>query len=202
VLRKPRRPRNDRRGHRARRPGRRSWSADIAAATTLRSPSRRDATPDAAPASRSAMVQPRRTKRPRALRRQKPQSSLVEGRNQIGARVRRRARAPIASSACLRDSVARTPRHESTSPIYSIPSACSWAFQSNRRSICGVSASTVSSNGWRPLAIAPMIRGARNHANLPSHVVSLALHPTVINQNQIPPILRARSSISSVMAKI
>jgi hypothetical protein len=38
----------------------------------------------------------RRTRRPRALTRRKPQNSLVEGRNRIGVWVRRGARAPIA----------------------------------------------------------------------------------------------------------
>jgi hypothetical protein len=84
-------PRRDRHGHRRRRPGGRRLSADIAAAMTSHLPSRRDATPDAAPASRNAMARPRRTKKPRALRRRKPQSSLVEGRNRIGARYRRKA---------------------------------------------------------------------------------------------------------------
>jgi hypothetical protein len=74
-------PRSSRAG-----PRRSNWSADIAAATTSRRPSRRDATPDAAPASRSAIARPRKTRRPRALGRRKPQSSLVEGRIQIGSR--------------------------------------------------------------------------------------------------------------------
>jgi len=44
------------------------------------------------------MVRLRETKRPRALRRRKPQSSLVEGRNRIGVWAHRRAPAPIAQS--------------------------------------------------------------------------------------------------------
>jgi hypothetical protein len=78
---KPRRPSGDRRGHRRGRPGRSIWSADIAAAMTSRPPSRRDAMPDAATASRSATARPRRTRTPRALGRRRPPSSLVEGQN-------------------------------------------------------------------------------------------------------------------------
>ena len=89
---KPRRPRSDRRSHRERRPMRRSWSADIAAAMTSRRPSRRDATPDAAPASRSAMAWLRETRRPPALGRRRPPTSLVVDRNRIGAWAHRRAR--------------------------------------------------------------------------------------------------------------
>ena len=85
VLRKPRRPRSDRRGQRGRRAGRRSWSADIAAAMTSRRPSRNDTTCAAAPASRSATARPRKTKRPRALGRQRPQSSFGRRSNLIGA---------------------------------------------------------------------------------------------------------------------
>jgi hypothetical protein len=93
-LRKPRRPCSARRGHRGRRPGQRSWSADIAAAMTSRRPSRRDAMPAAAPASRSAMARPRRTRRPRALGRRRPPSSFGRRSNRIGVWAHRRARAP------------------------------------------------------------------------------------------------------------
>jgi hypothetical protein len=65
---KPRRPCGGHRGHRKRGPRRKSWSADIAAVMTSRRLSRKDATPAAAPASRSAMARRRRTKRPLRLR--------------------------------------------------------------------------------------------------------------------------------------
>jgi hypothetical protein len=67
-------PRGGHRSYRGRRPRRRSWSADIAEAIILRRPSRKDATPDAAPASRSATVRPR-ARGPRALGR-RPLSNL------------------------------------------------------------------------------------------------------------------------------
>jgi hypothetical protein len=57
-------------------PVRRSWSADIAAAMTLRRPSKYDAMPDAAPASRSATARSHQIRRPRALGRRKPPSSF------------------------------------------------------------------------------------------------------------------------------
>ncbi len=148
VQRKPRRPRSDRRGRRGRRPGRGSWSADIAAATTLSRPSKRDATPAAAPASRRAMARSCRARRLRALGRRRPPSSFGQRSNWIGGWAHRRL-GQIARWERLRDSIERTPRQESTSPSYSIPSACSWALQSKRRSIRRESASTVSSTGWR-----------------------------------------------------
>jgi hypothetical protein len=52
-------------------PGQRNRCADIAAATTLRLPSRSDATPAAVLASRSAMARPRGTRRPRPPGRRK-----------------------------------------------------------------------------------------------------------------------------------
>jgi hypothetical protein len=84
------------------------------------------------------MARLRKTRRPRALGGRRPPSSF--GRNRIGSRLIEETRPPIAVRERLRDSIARTSRQESTSPSYSIPSACSWALQSNGGSIRRVSA--------------------------------------------------------------
>ena len=69
----PQRPRQSR----GWRPGPRSWSAAIAAAMISRRPSGSDATPAAAPASRSVTARPCGTRRPRVLARRRPQSRFI-----------------------------------------------------------------------------------------------------------------------------
>ena len=171
----------DRCGHRGRCPRRKSWSADIAAATTSRRPSRSDATPAAAPASRSAMARRRRTRRPRALGRRKPQSSFGRRSNLD------RGQGSSKGSGPDRELVApsRLNRRINVSKLLLfMPSAWCCALQSNGRSIRRVSASRVRSTGWRPSAIASMIRGARNPSGMsrrterPSIPSRLASSPT------------------------
>jgi len=87
-------------------------------------------------------------KKTRALRRRKPQSSLLEGR--IGARVSSRGPGPDHEVVGFVTRSNGAPGQKSTAASFSIPSACSCALQSNGRSIRRVSASTVNSTGWRP----------------------------------------------------